>query len=252
MYHVSELIDDAIFTTFSITIIDGQNEEAVHNLTDNEYNPCLPMTMTRDKRINITFSSNITSFRDWFPSICSNHNDSVTEYMFDGAQQWNFENLIVEDYDSGNGYALIRTVSFHGDITCNHCTFSNITNNGSLPLFESWGSLHFDQCDFNGIQMESAIMMSASFTDCSAQTKQDGQEVDSISCSWTSKERKFAFIDSHFSNVLLSESLLYLSNDLNVRCSVRSVLCSGCLYVRYFCSFRVGRWQRIDSQWLFF
>ena len=192
----------------SITIIDGQNEDAINNITDNEYNPCLPMPITRDKRINITFSSNITSLRDWFPSICSNHNDSVTEYMFDGAQKWNFENLIVDDYDSGNGYALVRTVSFHSDINCNHCTFRNITNNGSLPLFESWGSLHFEQCDFVEIHMKSTNMMSADFTDCGDES---GSE-----CTWSSLDREYSFIDSTFTNLTLSGSLLYMSNGLHV------------------------------------
>ena len=225
LYHVSEIIDNVIFTTISITIIDGQNKNAINNITDSEHNPCLPMTMTRDKRINITFSSNITSFRDWFPSICFNHNDSVIEYMFDGAQKWNFENLIVDDYDSGNGYALIRTVSFHGDITCKHCTFSNITNNGSLPLFESWGSLHFDQCDFHGIHMTSAVMMSANFTDCSAETGGPEQDWLFIACSWTFNEREFSFIDSDFSNLTLYNSLLYLRNDLDVK----YILCGCCI-----------------------
>ena len=218
LYHVSAIINNAIFTTMSITIIDGQNEEAIDNITDTEYNPCLPMTLTRDKRINITFSPNVTSFRQWFPSSCSNHDDSVTEYLFDGAQHWNFKNLIVEDYDSGNEYALVRTVSFFGDITCFNCTFSNITNNGSNPLFESWGSLHFEQCDFPEITMESANLMSASFEDCA-------DDKGRIECSWSSDGREFSFIDSTFSNLALSDSLVSLSNDLEVKPTVLYIVC---------------------------
>ena len=107
------------------------------------------MTIDADKRINVTFSSNITSFSDWFPSICTNHSDYVNEYMFDGAQKWNIHNLIVEEYDSGNGYGLIRTENVHGDITCHSCSIVNITNTDSdHTLFETYGSFHFHHSNF--------------------------------------------------------------------------------------------------------
>ena len=167
LFHVSELINAVIFSNASITIIDGQNEVVIANSTDNDYNPCLPQPLYLGKRVTVTFSSNITSFSDWFPAICVNDSGYSNEYMFDGAQQWTINNLIVEDYDSGNGYALMRSTSFHADIECNHCSFSNIRSDGAVPLFETWGSLHFYESDFVGITMESGTMISASFTDCS-------------------------------------------------------------------------------------
>ena len=109
LFHVSELINAVIFSNASITIIDGQNKEIIANSTDNDYNPCLPQPLYLGKRVTVTFSSNITSFGDWFPAICSNDSGYSNEYMFDGAQQWTINNLIVEDYDSGNGYFLIHT-----------------------------------------------------------------------------------------------------------------------------------------------
>ena len=141
-----------LLSTVSITIVDGQNEECIANHTDYDHHPCLPMTINADKRINVTFSSNITSFDDWFPSICTNQSDYVNEYMFDGALQWNIHNLIVENYDFGDEYGLMRSESEYGDITCNHCSFINITSTDSEhSLFETHGSFRFHSSNFEGI-----------------------------------------------------------------------------------------------------
>ena len=120
------------------------------------------MTIDADKRINVTFSAHITSFDDWFPDICTTHIDYVNEYMFDGAQKWNIHNLIVEDYDAGDGYGLIRTESDHGDIGCTHCTFANVTStDADHPLFETHGSFRFHSSIFEGISVNTSMIYGA-------------------------------------------------------------------------------------------
>ncbi len=158
LLHVSKLINKVLDNTVSITIVDGQNEESIANQSDSAQHPCLPTTIHSDKRINVTFSSNITSFGDCFPPICANREDTATEYMFDGAQQWTIHNLIVQNYDSGHGYGLVRSDSVHADIACIGCTFSNITNTTlfrEIPLVILWvfglcGAVFpsFGQCAF--------------------------------------------------------------------------------------------------------
>ena len=132
---------------------------------DNDYNPCLPMTINNDKRINIAFSSDITSFQDWFPSICNddNDNDYVNEYMFDGARKWSIRNLIIEDYSVNNndGYGVMRSGSywFYGGIMCTDCSFTNITSSRSDRYpFQSYGSFHFRSSRFHQITANETII----------------------------------------------------------------------------------------------
>ena len=205
LFHVSELINAVIFSNASITIIDGQNKEIIANSTDNDYNPCLPQPLYLGKRVTVTFSSNITSFGDWFPTICVNASGYSNEYMFDGAQQWTINNLIVEDYDSG--YGLMRSESFHAEISCNHCSFSNITADDSL--FATWGSLHFYDSEFVGITMESGNMISASLTDCTEATDSE--------CTSSLTDREISMIDCNFTDLTLSDSFMYLYNEMTVK-----------------------------------
>ena len=87
--------------------------------------------------------------------------------MFDGAQQWTISNLIIEDYIASDYYSVIRSESQYADIQCNHCRFSNITNILSVGstennhLFDTFGSLHFMNSEFEGIMTESTPMISA-------------------------------------------------------------------------------------------
>ena len=199
MYRVSELMNQVLISTVSITIIDGQSQEAITNHINTEYNPCLPMTINADKRINITFTSNITSFIDWFPVICRNGTGYVNEYMFDGAQQWNFENLIVEDYGSESGYGLVRMESYFGDITCIACRFKNISFNESKSgLFESYGSMNFDNSHFEGISVNSTVLILQHSTDAV-----------------TGGIRDFALNDCVFMDIAVGESIIVFEPSLN-------------------------------------
>ena len=110
-----------LISTISV-IIDGQNEDVIGNYTDTAYHPCLLRSLLLDKRVTVHFTSNIGLFRDWYPDICStleDDKDYINEYMFDGAQQWHFSNLKLTQ----SAYLLIRSQSYHADITCTECIF---------------------------------------------------------------------------------------------------------------------------------
>ena len=161
MSHISEIINHLLVSTVSITIIDGQNEDIITNHLNDEYNPCLLQPIAADKRMNLIFSTDINSFHDWFPLICTDGGDYANEFMFDGAQKWNFKNLIVEDYaiNNGTGYHLVRAGSYIGDITCTFCTFTNITTDSSnYHILESYGSFHFHSTKFRGISTNTALI----------------------------------------------------------------------------------------------
>ena len=188
-----------LFSTVSITIIDGQNEQIIANQTDSDYNLCIPEPIPFDKRVTITFSSNITSFRDWFPSICTNGSDYDNVYMFDGAQTWTIHNLIVEDYIASDYYYIMRGQSEYADIECIDCRFSNITNDRSTNhLFDTFGSLHFYNSEFEGIVTESNPMISASHSYYD-----------------TGITREYSMINCTFTDIVSSWALFYLDYSWN-------------------------------------
>ena len=198
MYYASTLINRVLISTASITIIDGQNEEAIAKLIDNDYNPCLPEAMHSDKRITITFSSNIASFSGWYPSICTNRSHYVNEYMFDSAQKWTFSNLVVEDYVVTDGYGLVRTESYHGDITCDNCSFINVQNSGSTHLFVTWGSFHFRASDFIGISLDGSYLINADHA-----------------YTLTGGNREFVIKETNFINITTAHYLIFLQVSWN-------------------------------------
>ena len=189
LYHVSELINELGSYYVSVTIIDGQNEETITRNLHNEYNPCLPLTI-EDIYIDIIFSSEITSFEDWFPSICTQNKEYRNEYMFDGGFELNIHNLRVNDYtvDSNGGYGLMRCSS--GNSTyCTDCHFENITNQLSgRPLFTTNESFHFSETTMTGITSKSPIITSISFG--------------------TGPKREFVVKDCIFSNVMVDDNFL--------------------------------------------
>ena len=193
MYHASTLINKVLISTASITIIDGQNIDTIAGVIDSEYNPCLPETMHSDKRLTVTFSSNITAFKQWFPPICANHDEYSNEYMFDGAQKWIINNLIVTDYDIADGYGLVRTESVQGDITFNNCSFMNIESSGSTHLFETWGSFHLRNSKFFGIALDGCHLIYADHN----QYTRGGL-------------RDFVITGTHFGNIITPDYLIYL------------------------------------------
>ena len=157
------------------------------------------MTINADKRINITFTSNITSFIDWFPAICGNDSGYVNEYMFDGAQRWNFENLIVEDHGSGNGYGLVRMESYFGDVTCNACQFTDILfNQSKSSLFESYGTISFHNSHFEWISVSASVLRLLNGTE-----------------SFTGATRDFTLNHCVFTNIAVGESVIAFEPSLN-------------------------------------
>ena len=185
----------------SITIIDGQNEDSIANDLDSEYNPCLPMIMDEGRMIEITFSPNITSFVDWFPSICSER-DHQNEYMFDGGYLWNITNLRVTDYtvNDDGGYGLVRckggnrlTGAADSYISCTQCVFESITNeNDARPLFWTTGSFHFSSMTMTGITTYLPIVMVFYPRD------------------WFYASREFKMIHCEFSNITAENTLFKL------------------------------------------
>ena len=190
----------------TITIIDGQNEEAISNLTGNAYNPCLPTATLSDKWITITFSSNITSFSDWFPSICTNDSGYANVYMFDGAEQWIFNNLIVADYNATDGYLIARSDDdAFAAITCNHCTFMNIESTGTnMSLFDTYRSVHFYNSSFTGITVEGASVIHANHTNFI-----------------TEAAREFTIADCNITNVVVESAFMSFRASFNeVKCAI--------------------------------
>lgn len=168
MYYASNLV--VSYQEVSIIVMDGQNTNIITNYTNNTHHPCL-LNMT-NAHITVTFSSNITSFEQWFPPICASldHSDYDNEYMFDGAFSWTFNNLIIEDYNVSNGYPSVRTSSTWGgqhDIECNDCIFRNITDDPSsgLPLFDTSGSFHFHESQFSALWIKNDAMVLAEWSD---------------------------------------------------------------------------------------
>ena len=155
LFHASDLVNRLLISDISITIIDGQNEEVISSSnysSDYGYNPCIPLPIAMDKRMTMTFSSNITSFTDWFPSICKNESGLDNVYIFDGGQTWSIQKLIVEDYVASDWYYIMQSGSEYADIECIDCVFTNITNDGSsYHLFDTFGSLHFVNSQFTNI-----------------------------------------------------------------------------------------------------
>ena len=156
------------------------------------YNPCLPMTTDGAIGVKITFTTNITSFIDWFPPICTKQREYDNEYMFDGAQRWNIHNLRVEDYilDNNNGYGFVRQLDgYNRDIVsfvCTQCHFKNITNTlPDRPLFETKGSFHFSAMTLSKISTNAAIIS----------VKHPEPVV------VTTVLREFTLIDCHISNI---------------------------------------------------
>ena len=176
----------------SITIVDGQNEESIDDHSNNEFSPCLPMTIDGNKGITIIFSSNITSFTDWFPSICTQNKGYQNEYMFDGAAQWNIQNLRVNDYtmNSNDGYGLVRS---SGDIICTQCHVVDITNELSdRPLLSTKASFHVLATTMIGVTTKSSVI-SANYTVSGVQTV-----------------REFVLKDCTFANITGYDNLLKL------------------------------------------
>ena len=198
MYYASTLINRVLISTASITIVDGQNELAIANLQRNDYNPCLPETMHSDKVLTITFLPNITRFGDWFHPNCRIYTDYSNEYMFDGAQTWNIHNLIVENYVITDGYGLVRTESYHGEIACTQCLFINIQNAGSVHLFETWGSFHFGDSKFIEITLDGSYLVNA----------------DHYS-STSGGNREFVITETNFVNITTPDHLIYFHYSWN-------------------------------------
>ena len=189
----------------SIVVMDGQNEDVIMGHIDNKYHPCLPSWtfIGKSADIAVVFSSNITSFGQWFPPICTslNHSGYDNEYMFDGALSWTFYNLIIEDYNVTAGYPLVRTNQFvydgskGPDIECNDCIFSNITESASSGncLFDSSGSFHFYRSQFSGISIENDAMVIAAYP-------QEG----------TAPVRRFSVKSCIFTDIHASASIFHL------------------------------------------
>ena len=212
LFHVSELINKQLAYSASITIIDGQNEESIANHSNNDYNPtvynpCLPMTIANDIGIDITFTVNISSFIDWFPSICRKWSEYGNEYMFDGAQRWNIHNLRVEEYtvDNNNRYGLVRCSQSDGDVVCTQCYFKKITNAlPDRPLFEIKGSFHFSETALSEITTNSSIISAN-------QPKGHGLHV----------RRDFMILDCNISNIT-AYSHLFEIGVRDVECTIFS------------------------------
>ena len=157
--------------------------------------------MLFDNEITIVFSSNITSFHDWFPLICVNDSSEyANEYLFDGGHQWSIYNLIVENYVASDYYYLMRSKREYAEIECIGCTFSNITTYDAEYLFESYGSLKFADSQFRDINSSLSPLMRTTanyyFFGDILELATITEEVSIINCS--------------FINITNSHSMLYL------------------------------------------
>ena len=184
-----------IHDSVSITIVDGQNNESIVNWADNDYHPCLAEPMALDKEITITFGSDITSFSDWFPDICwdiGNATEYENEFMFDGAQKWTINNLVVEDYVASDWWYIMRSGSEHSKLQCLNCSFVDIADYGQgYNLFDTFGSLHFEGSTFSGIDSMSTPMIGATHTDGDTGVS---REFSMINCSFIDIQSAWAFM----------------------------------------------------------
>ena len=155
--------------------------------------------------------------------------------MFDGAQQWILRNLIIEDYIASDYYAVIRSESQYADIQCTHCRFSNITNDNNVEdihLFDTFGSLHFMDCEFEGIVTESTPMIVATHSHHD-----------------TGIVREYSMINCTFNAIVSSWAMFYIDyswNDVECLYIIRSTICVVCLVVN--CCEGTGRVQLVHDR----
>ena len=135
-----------------IFIYDGQNNaEIIENYiklhgTNNNWDPCLPITFNNKTSITITFNQDlIKNFVDWYPiQICNNYTTYKNEYIFDGGKSLTLNNMIINNYYNTN-YSFIRSIDyFDALILCKNCSFINISSsNIQKPLFNTIASIFF-------------------------------------------------------------------------------------------------------------
>ena len=157
-----------------------------------------------DKEVTIHFGSNITSFKDWFPDICTTMADDYGSgygnvFMFDGAQKWTIHNMPIGNYTASDYYYIMRSESEYAQLKCYNCSFINVENDGSnFNLFDTFGSLHFEDSVFSGIKTVSTPMIRATHSDYE-----------------TGVNREFSMIQCSFTDIQSLLALFFLDLSLN-------------------------------------
>ena len=161
----------AILSDIEIFVDDGQNRSQIqtyiHLDNTNNWDPCIPMTFSNEYKITINFNANhIKNLIDWYPAeICNNDKNGMSytnEYLFDGGKSLTINNLTINNYflsdnHSGN-YPFIRSIDYYdASITCNDCSFINISSKDQ-PLFNSMASIYLYNNTFNHVTTSQDII----------------------------------------------------------------------------------------------